>query len=597
MKEDKSKSIVLKKREQFNTAFIKFQNIHFTYLLQITDEQEEKKLFESMEEISKERDEFMKKIESWMEDKGKESTSTESVDREQRVIEMFSTLVNLPKLELDYFYGNPLYYWSFINSFKGAVEEETVSERKRLQYLIHYCKGEAKECIENCILLPVSEGYSSALKMLKANFGRPHIVTQAYIEDLVDGPVLKSFDNKGLKVLSRKMQRTQIVLRAMGNVSDLNSIAYLKRIVQKLPFHLQSKWAEKAEQLMSEDAYPSFSDVAHFVEHQANVANGIFGQLLNDNRSQGVQRSKDIKYKEKTLSIEEKERPLEGSHCYCCGEYHRLYECKKFQDLNQGQKFSILKQHDLCLNCFGKGHGAKGCFKGSACRVHGCKAKHHSLLHRYDFASNPKLSEAASRSIQQQRISTEAGGSEAASHSVQQQRHQTEAGGVCLRIIPVVVSDMEGKNSVETYALLDSGSNVSLCDERLQRLLGINGHPRNFNISTVNRRDQMKKGNEISMKVSSNDRKETISIDKVWSVDTLNISTEYMPSNSDVKKWKHLINIHLPTSKLSEVLLLIGGNVPEAFWVIEERRGDKGEPYGIKGPLGWSIIGPIVNHR
>ena len=34
-------------------------------------------------------------------------------------------------------------------------------------------------------------------------------------------------------------------------------------------------------------------------------------------------------------------------------------------------------------------------------------------------------------------------------------------------------------------------------------------------------------------------------------------------------------------------------NVPEAFWVLEERRGDKGDPYPIRSPLGWTLIGPM----
>ena len=32
--------------------------------------------------------------------------------------------------------------------------------------------------------------------------------------------------------------------------------------------------------------------------------------------------------------------------------------------------------------------------------------------------------------------------------------------------------------------------------------------------------------------------------------------------------------------------------MPEAFWVLEEKRGSKGEPVGIRSPLGWKIIGP-----
>jgi len=46
------------------------------------------------------------------------------------------------------------------------------------------------------------------------------------------------------------------------------------------------------------------------------------------------------------------------------------------------------------------------------------------------------------------------------------------------------------------------------------------------------------------------------------------------------------------TLKIRIVKLIIGSNVPEAFWVMEERRGNKGEPYAIRSPFGWTLFGP-----
>ena len=54
----------------------------------------------------------------------------------------------------------------------------------------------------------------------------------------------------------------------------------------------------------------------------------------------------------------------------------------------------------------------------------------------------------------------------------------------------------------------------------------------------------------------------------------------------------HLNGIELPEIDKKEVRVLIGCNVPEAFWVLDEKRGCKGEPVGIRSLLGWTIIGP-----
>ncbi|KAJ8022555.1 hypothetical protein HOLleu_37487 [Holothuria leucospilota] len=36
-----------------------------------------------------------------------------------------------------------------------------------------------------------------------------------------------------------------------------------------------------------------------------------------------------------------------------------------------------------------------------------------------------------------------------------------------------------------------------------------------------------------------------------------------------------------------------GSDVPEAFWVIEERRGRRKEPFAIRSLLGWTLMGPV----
>ena len=50
---------------------------------------------------------------------------------------------------------------------------------------------------------------------------------------------------------------------------------------------------------------------------------------------------------------------------------------------------------------------------------------------------------------------------------------------VRLRIVSVRVQGKQPGQAVETYALLDNGSDVSLCDDRLIQVLGFSGIRRN----------------------------------------------------------------------------------------------------------------------
>ena len=82
-------------------------------------------------------------------------------------------------------------------------------------------------------------------------------------------------------------------------------------------------------------------------------------------------------------------------------------------------------------------------------------------------------------------------------------------------------------------------------------------------------------------------------VKRLWAVDRLNASRRSIPSEQDTRKWPHLEGIKLPSTCEKEVRLIIGTNTPEASWVLEERCGNRGEPYAIRTPLGWTLMGPV----
>ena len=97
----------------------------------------------------------------------------------------------------------------------------------------------------------------------------------------------------------------------------------------------------------------------------------------------------------------------------------------------------------------------------------------------------------------------------------------------------------------------------------------------------------------ISLTVESLDGTDKVEVKRQWTVDRLNASRRSIPSEQDTKKGPHLKDIKLPSISEKEVRLIVCTNAPEAFWVLEERRGNRGEPYAIRTPLGWILMGPV----
>ena len=52
-------------------------------------------------------------------------------------------------------------------------------------------------------------------------------------------------------------------------------------------------------------------------------------------------------------------------------------------------------------------------------------------------------------------------------------------------------------------------------------------------------------------------------------MEKLPISERSIPDKEDLKKWDHLDGLEFPSIE-SKVMLLIGGDVPEAFWVMDK---------------------------
>lgn len=532
-----------------------------------------------------------------------------------QLVKAMTLAINTPKPELLSFSGDPADYSGFINNFDVNIASKVSEDRVRLTYLIQFCKGKARESIENCVLMEEGAGYKSARDILRNQFGQAHIITHSLINKVTDRQQIRPNDGEGLWQLARNMRKCQITLSQIGNSADMNSSDNLLKIQQLLPIHHQAEWAKRAQSMIQSHNEPNFSHMTDFIEQKAKIASNMFGQNIGNSRSNKTSQptctSKGKPAKVTTLatqgskSVEEtthEKHPPRGNYvpkCRCCSQFHTLMECREFQQRSYDDRLKFVRENKLCDNCFRPGHMARGCMTRSTCEINNCTWKHHTLLHRPhrdrdDKRSNKEGAKNLSPS------STFGAGDKGKSHT-------TPDGGqsgcvnataasmnrVCLRVVPVRV---QGKDKeIHTWALLDDGSDTSLCDIRLMDQLNLQGIERKFSLTTINEKHSEKTGLEISLTVKDLEGRESIDIPKVWTVDKLPISDNSFPREEAITQWSHLDGINFPTISERQVMLLIGGDVPEAFWVLEERRGKKKEPYAIRSLLGWTLLGPMTS--
>ncbi|GAA50249.1 WDFY family member 4, partial [Clonorchis sinensis] len=243
---------------------------------------------------------------------------------------------------------------------------------QRLMYIIHYCTGGAKAAIEGCVLFPESDGFLKTMDILPKEFGRPHDIAQSFIDSILVGGPIAAEDNDALKKLVREMDSCEIALTKMGYIAALNCSTNLKRIVMRLPRHLQREWAKVADNILHEPKEPSIPKLTQFLERNLSAVTNMYGQLAGGaNRvfSRGVD---DISRRGKLPRSHFNAVASKALIFPVCTALHSLCNCAAFQAKSPEEKLQALRERKLCFSCLKLDHRADKCRAHNHCGVSRC---------------------------------------------------------------------------------------------------------------------------------------------------------------------------------------------------------------------------------
>ena len=160
-------------------AFEEFENAHFRYHDALEDDAVVEESDQYFDQVQKDYIAKMKYAKEWVRDKNgdandmKEEKSKVSMQSQLELVSM----MNLPKVEIEKFDGNPLSYHSFIALFDEVVDRAPTDNRVKLTRLIDCTKGEANKAIRFCILQKDDSAYQDARDILASRFGSDHMVS------------------------------------------------------------------------------------------------------------------------------------------------------------------------------------------------------------------------------------------------------------------------------------------------------------------------------------------------------------------------------------------------------------------------------------
>ena len=421
------------------------------------------------------------------------------------------------------------------------------------------------------------------MEALYQRFGREENVSQAYLDSMFSSPAPSIGDLTSFERFSSTVSNTVMTLRALGYHGDLMASDNLRRVVAKLPAELTFLWGKEVYE--KQPRKPDLETFSEWLKIQVNILRYTAPQKRDSERRKSTSQPRETPMRRTTPStatVSSQGGARQRLACVLCQKEHKLQDCNDFKAKTHKEKLAVVRSERLCWACLRKGHFMRVCRSARRCGINGCKASHHRLIHEDRDVTVNQEGNRNERETQVQEEEPIVGAA------------LKEATDTLLQLVPVRVHGPKGDRDV--VALLDPGSQTSLCCEHVLEELGIEGEQRDLRIQTVEGSGKKQASRRVQLTVSplgASTKGRKLTVAEVWSVTRLNVAAPSISSRR-MHCWKHLQGLELPQYSGAQVELLLGANVIEAVLQREVRVGGPGQPVAVRTDFGWTLTGSIT---
>ena len=520
------------------------------------------------------------------------NTVTSAMESIILVQQRLASSLNLPTIQLDKFSGAPSEFPTFKQRFEKRIMTcDGFDDGEKMLRLLQFLEGEAKEAVKSHEA--VEGGVYKAMKTLEQRYGRKCLIVSSIVDNLTKGPSIAIKDRIALRKFADKAASSEATLKSLGCLNEINQ-GNLVEMSHRLPRHLQEKFATLAYDLESkEQRFPTLNDFSNFLDKWATVTNHPVNMA---NAHVPTKDKSDSPMKSGTFTTgllrrgnEDRIKNTQSEQCPCCSLTHSIYHCELFKKKSQPERYELVKKRGLCFNCLKNNpvtrsgvkvkHHVRSCPSKFKCKIEGCGLSHHTLLHK------PKSS-----------IEKKEDDGDEISHARNNATTLETSGAALLQVIPVRVFGRRGL-ATTTYAMLDSGSEITLVDPSLIEQLDVQGRSDKLVVSTVSNENDLQHGRRVDLSIESltDENPERLELINAWCSKELKIPLRHQRVLHDKSQWHHLQDIPFPDVERKKISIIIGTNVPEAFIPLDVRYDGPKAPVAIRSCLGYSILGRVDN--
>ncbi|XP_055589397.1 uncharacterized protein LOC129741675 [Uranotaenia lowii] len=585
-----------------------FQGI-YTYMQNYDDQRDARELasrLERLDSLWEKIDEAMAEVEEQSEEEEEERYVKERLDFQNKFFELKGFLqskmreypvssaslpvnesifaatshphVKLPLISLPKFSGNIEEWLSFRDLYLSLIHHsEDLPVIEKYHYLRSQLEGEALSVISSLALTQAN--YTVAWDLLVKRYSNSKALKRKQVQNLFELPFIKRESAFELQALVEGFEKATKVLDQVVQIADYKDLLLIHLLCSRFDEKTRRSWEEHTSTKEEE----TLKDLVEFLHRRIQILDSLPGKPSE-------QHPPPIRKAIQSKVTNHGAFHTPPPNCVCCSENHPLFTCSSFEKLSVGERESVLRQHNLCRNCFRRGHQARDCKSKFSCRR--CKGRHHTLV-CYKAAENSKSTPSDGNTPKRNGNPNPQAGTSNATISSNIGR---SARKVLLATAVVLLEDDYG-NSVSARALLDSGSECNIISSHFSQLLRFKRNRADVQISGIGQFPTNTKEKVRAMVRSKNSN-----YAQIMDFYVLPKVTEDLPTSSFSETvWNLPKGITLADPEFFRthpIDVLLGGEFFFNFFSSKQRLPlGNGLPSLIDSVFGWLVTGSVANSK
>ncbi|XP_075157722.1 uncharacterized protein LOC142230988 [Haematobia irritans] len=499
--------------------------------------------------------------------------------------------------DLPSFSGHPEDWPLFITNYEQSTERCGFSNQENLIRLQRCLKGAALEAVRGKLMMPST--VPLAIETLRMLFGRPDVIHDALQRKLRQLPPVRTEKLNTLINFALAVQNYTATMVAIGLGDYLNDPMLLNDLLNKLPGDMKLDFGRRRLELVRVDI-GTFDDWLFKIATCASLVTPTDINFLSQTEEKASRKNP----KERIFLHDSTPTVTKNNPCTLCSDPNQLYDSPSFIAMSQQNRWKFIKERGLCIRCL-KNHLIKRCHSKRQCGVDGCNMAHNSLLHSYANNSNNNrgdggTTDASNRNVvNSQRAvnsceSTDSNISVTAGESNNNNQNNTvllhsTMRNVLFKCIPVTLYGNDVM--VNTLALVDEGSSISLIEENLANELRLDGPSSELCMKWTGDITMAEESRAVNIGISSQiNTSKKYKMFNVRTISNMDLPEQALDS-SIIRDHLHLKSLPIQLYSARKPRILIGLDNINLIAPLEVRENSGDGIIATRCRIGWSVYG------